>query len=175
MAKLTAASPTSQAGLWHCCQTWGHWLKPRAELRGWLKGFRAGQWAGPGDAKGPSYGLNLLFFLLQCSLVRVPAFTMLVFWDYFLLYTAVTIFGSMAVLASGLADDLIFLIGSELCSEPWVLWAGMFKTGFWSLQRVQARILLLDFFSFYSFFLSDPWVSPKSQRKCCWPNCVRAP
>ena len=72
MAKLTAASPTSQAGLWHCCQTWGHWLKPRAELRGWLKGFRAGQWAGPGDAKGPSYGLNLLFFFIAVFISQGP-------------------------------------------------------------------------------------------------------
>lgn len=87
-----------------------------------MKGFRAGQWAGPGEAKGPSYGLNLLFFfftavLLQCKCSQGPCIYHVCVLRL-LLYTAVTVFGSMAILASGLADDLIFLLGSELCSEP---------------------------------------------------------
>ena len=86
-----------------------------------IEGRRAGQWAGPGEAKGPSYGLNLLFFftavLLQCKCSQGPCIYHVCVLRLHL-YTAVTVFGSMAILASGLADDLIFLLGSELCSEP---------------------------------------------------------
>lgn len=63
MAALTAASPTSQAGpdiavrhVWTLAQAQGRAAERVTEgLQGWPV-------AGPGDAKGPSYGPNLLFF-----------------------------------------------------------------------------------------------------------------
>lgn len=155
-ARLAPASLSSQAGLPNCCQAWGHWLRRRAELRGWLKGFSAGQWARPGKA---SYWAERPYFRTAVFISQGPC------------------------IYHGSVLRLFPLINCSYCfcfyDHPgmWLSWWPDIFTRLWALQRalivmgcdvqnwvlepprVPASTLLLAFFPSCSFFNLIPQVT----------------
>lgn len=100
-------------------QTCGHWVRDRVALRWVIEGLWCWLVGRVGDGRGPHYWADparLCFppcFLIVCLSVRVSAFTMFGFGEYFFTEAVVTVFGSMTFLVSGSADDLMFLLAQK--------------------------------------------------------------